>query len=146
VIAAVVFELTPSGCDLSTDTTPWQCVGHGGGEFAAGRSVGVANDRSRRDSVSRQKHGAGHLRERQAWRERHGIEQQPPATCFAKLQVFRPLVSYRTPSSSTSKISSAFGGMTPPARGAVAELWRDRQRRLPPTFMPATPSSHPLIT
>src|SRR4029453_3328590 len=54
VIAAVVFELTPSGCDLSTDTTPCQCVGHGGVASAGGRSVGEANDRSRRDSVSGQ--------------------------------------------------------------------------------------------
>jgi hypothetical protein len=29
------------------------------------------------------KHGAGHVREDQAWSERHGIEQWMPATCFA---------------------------------------------------------------
>ena len=29
------------------------------------------------------KHGAGHLCECQTWRERHGFEQQTPATCFA---------------------------------------------------------------
>jgi hypothetical protein len=30
----------------------------------------------------------GYIRERQAWRERHGIERQTPATCFATPSFF----------------------------------------------------------
>src|SRR5688572_2440863 len=37
----------------------------------------------RRDSDSGQNTRAGHLREDQTWSERHGTEQQMPATCFA---------------------------------------------------------------
>jgi hypothetical protein len=34
------------------------------------------------------KRGAGHLRKDQAWSERHGIEQQMPATRFAAPNFF----------------------------------------------------------
>jgi len=37
----------------------------------------------KRDSDSGQNTRAGHLREDQTWSERHGTEQQMPATCFA---------------------------------------------------------------
>jgi len=37
----------------------------------------------RRDSDSGQNTRAGHLREDQTWSERHGSEEQMPATCFA---------------------------------------------------------------
>src|SRR4029078_3232037 len=58
----------------------------------------------------------------------------------------RPCV-YFTSSSSTSKISVAFGGITPPApRSPYAICGGITSVRCPPTFMPATPSSQPLIT
>jgi len=88
-MAAVVFELTPSGCDLSTDTTPCQWVGRGGVDS---RRVGASVKQTIEVAgiASADKRGAGHLRERQAWREGHGIEQQPPATCFATASAGAP--------------------------------------------------------
>ena len=50
---------------------------------AAAGSAGGANNRSRREGVRGQNTRAGHLREDQTWSERHGIERQTPATCFA---------------------------------------------------------------
>jgi hypothetical protein len=51
------------------------------------------------------------------------------------------------PSSSTSKMSVAPGGMTPPApRSPYARLAGITSLRLPPTFIEPTPSSQPLMT
>ena len=54
VADAVVFELTLSGCDLSTDTMPCKPAVSRAHSVLADRSVGGANDRSRRDGVSGQ--------------------------------------------------------------------------------------------
>jgi hypothetical protein len=60
VAAAVVFELTLSGCDLSTATTPCK---RGALQRNVGRlTVGSANDRSRRDS-RQQQNAEPHLRQ-----------------------------------------------------------------------------------
>src|SRR5262249_41207748 len=82
-------------------------------------------------------------------RDRRGIASHglPPtldvSTAQRSLEAAQPLIS----SSSTSKISVASGGITPPAPrlpyamsgGMISVRW-------PPTFIPATPSSQPRIT
>ena len=56
-------------------------------------------------------------------------------------------VPHSTRISSTSKIKSAFGGMlSPEPRAPYARLGGMTSVRLPPTFMPATPCSQPLMT
>ena len=52
---------------------------------------------------------------------------------------------YRTSSSSTSNRRVEFGGITPAPRPAYPSSG-PISLRFPPTFIPATPSSHPLIT
>jgi hypothetical protein len=76
VAAAVVFKLTPSGCDLWTGTTTCQHA-----RLRVTRESAMAgwsvDEQTIEGAVtaSVDKRGASHLREDQAWSERHGIEQ-----------------------------------------------------------------------
>src|SRR3989338_8470801 len=55
--------------------------------------------------------------------------------------------AHRSPSNSTSKVNVALGGITLPApRAPYASCGGMVSLRLPPTFIPATPSSQPLMT
>src|SRR6185437_15203390 len=68
-------------------------------------------------------------------------------TAEVDAQAHEPATAYFTASSSTSNISVAFGGMTPPApRAPYPSAGGMIKVRLPPTFMLATPSSQPLMT